>query len=202
MKNVTKKLSGVTLGLMMVGGSVGLVQADVFNATATVSSTISLVETTALDLGSLYVTATDSLATNGGTAGTLRLTTGGTTTTTDGSAVVTTTSSVFSAGHVSKFVVLGSATNGVITVTGAAPFGTVTVTHGATTALTHSSGNPALPTIAFTTLITSPTTGGTMTLDASGDGAITVGGLFTAGSSQAVFADGSYTGTYEINVAY
>jgi len=200
-KNVTKKLSGVTLGLMIVGGSVGLVQADVFNATATVSSSISLVETTALDLGSIYVTASDSLD-GTGTAGTLRLATSGTTTVTDGAATVSSNGAVFSAGHVSKFVALGTPVNGVITVTGAAPFGTVTVTHGTLTALTHSSANPALPTILFSSLTTSPANGATVSLDASGDGAITVGGLFTAQAGQVAYADGTYTGTYEINVAY
>jgi len=200
-KNVTKKLSGVTLGLMIAGGSIGIVQADVFNATATVSSTISLVETTALDLGEIYVTAMPGGTNTVGTAGTFRLATDGTVSSTAGAAS-TATHGIFASGHISKFVQIGSSTVGVITVTGASPFNTVTITHGATTNLTHSSANPALPVITFTTLVTNPDNAATLLLDASGNGDILVGGLFTAGQSSSAFADGVYTGTYEINVAY
>ena len=201
MKNVTKKLSGVTLGLMIAGGSIGIVQADVFNATATVSSTISLVETTALDLGEIYVTAMPGGTNTVGTAGTFRLATDGTVSSTAGDAS-TGVHGIFASGHISKFVQIGTSTVGVITVTGASPFNTVTITHGATTNLTHSSANPALPVITFSTLVTNPANAATLLLDASGNGDILVGGLFTAGQSTSAFADGVYTGTYEINVAY
>lgn len=202
MKNVTKKLSGVTLGLMIAGGTVGIVQADVFNATATVSSTITLVENTALDLGELYVTAdANGGAQSAGTQGTFRLNTDGTVGATNGTAE-TAAHGIFANGHVSKFVQIGTSTVGVIRVTGASPFNTVTVSHGALTALTHSSANPALPTIEFTAMVTNPADTATLLLDASGDGDILVGGLFTAGESDSAYADGVYTGTYEINVAY
>jgi len=202
-KNVTKKLSGVTLGLMIAGGTVGIVQADVFNATATVSSTISLVETTALDLGELYVTARagGQNAGSDGSAGTFRIETDGTIVATAGNDT-TGDHGIFATGHISKFVQIGTSTVGVITVTGASPFNTVTITHGSITPLTHSSANPALPTIEFTTLLTNPGNAATLLLDASGNGDILVGGFFTAGTSTSAYADGVYTGSYEITVAY
>ena len=193
MKNLTKQISGVTLGLMMVGA----VQADTFNATATVSSSITLVETTALDLGTLFLPTTPANCAN-----------------TDESTL--TISAVGAAAVIgvganncanANFVSLAPETPGVVTVTGAAAFGTVTVTSGTPIALVHSSGNPALPTIEFTDVVTNPLTANTLTLDANGDGAITVGGVFTLNDSVVnaaltAYADGVYTGTYDIDVSY
>ena len=187
MKNVTKKLSGVTLGLMMVG----VVHADTFNVTATVSSTIALVETTALDLGTLFMPD----ATCAGTGSVLTIQTDGT------------AASIAAGGgacSTDNIVSLAPDTPGIITVTGAAPFGTVTITSGVTTTdLVHSSNNPALPVIEHTSSLTLPANAATLTLDANGDGDIIVGGTFSAeDNAAAAYADGVYTGTYDIDVSY
>ena len=193
MNNLTKKISGVTLGLMMVGA----VQADTFNATATVSSSITLVETTPLDLGTLFLPTTPANCANGDES-TLTISSVG-------------AAAVIAAGANNcanaDFISLAPDTPGVVTVTGAAAFGTVTVTSGTPVALTHASANPALPTIEFTSVVTAPTTGNTITLDANGDGSIVVGGVFTledsvANAALTAYADGIYTGTYDINVSY
>ncbi|OUR90580.1 hypothetical protein A9Q81_19035 [Gammaproteobacteria bacterium 42_54_T18] len=196
MKNVTKKLSSVVVGLMVVGG----VQADTFNATATVQSTITLVETTPFDMGTIFVTASDTTNDTNGTAATLTITTAGVFTPVDG--VTATGEGVNAAGYVSKFVSLAPATPGVISVAGAAAFGTVTVTSGTPTALTHSSGSPSIPDIVFSTVVTLPVTTGTLTLDGAGAGDILVGGTFAAADSVNQYTDGVYTGTYDISVAY
>ena len=194
MKNLTKQISGVTLGLMMVGA----VQADTFNATATVSSSITLVETTALDLGTLFLPTTPAANCANGTESTLTISA-------VGAAAVIAAASANCLG--ADFVSLAPETPGVVTVTGAAAFGTVTVTSGTPVALVHSSGNPALPTIEFTSVVTNPLTANTLTLDANGDGAITVGGVFTledgtANAALTPYADGVYTGSYDIDVSY
>ena len=193
MKNITSKISGVTLGLMMAG----VLQADTFNATATVASSITLVETTPLNLGTLFLPTTPANCANGDES-TLTISSVG-------------AAAVVGAGANNcanaDFIVLSADTPGVVTVTGAAAFGTVTVTSGTPVDLTHSSANPALPAITFTTVVTAPTTGNTLTLDANGDGAIVVGGVFTLEDSAdnvplTAYADGVYTGTYDIDVSY
>lgn len=195
MKNVTKKLSGVTLGLMMIGG----VHADTFNATATVSSAITLVETTPLDLGTLFLPTTPA-------ANCVLANVSDITISAVGAAAVigAATNNCANADIVS----LAPETPGVITVTGASPFGSVIVTSGTPTDLIHSSGNPSLPTIIFGSVVTNPLTANSLTLDANGDGAITVGGVFRLEDGAAenttltAYADGVYTGTYDISVSY
>ena len=187
MKNLTAKLSGVTIGLMMVGA----VHADQFDATATVSSAITLVETTALDLGTLFMP--DSNCSGTGSFMTVP---------TDGSSVLITGGTGNCAGD--DIVSLAAGTAGLITITGAAAFGTVTVDSStAPLDLVHFTLNGTLPVIVFTTLTTLPTDGNTVTLDANGDGGIVVGGVFTAEVSNANgYQDGLYTGNYDIDVSY
>jgi len=185
-KNSAKKLSGVTLGLMMAG----IVHADTFNATSTVSSAITLVETTALDLGTLFMPSVTGCAAA------------------DAPSFLTMTASTqisaVTAGTVScdDIVVLAAATYGVITVTGAAPFGSVNIAASNAVNLTHSSGNPALPPIVFTSVNVDSATA---SLDLNGDAPIIVGGVFTAdddAGANADYVDGIYTGTYDIDVTY
>ncbi len=187
MKTLSKYLCAVAAGTLLASG------ANAFDVSATVSSTITVTETTPFSLGTLYVAASDG---DGGTTAAATFVINpstGATTATDGAGADT-----------SKFVSLGGAQVGVITVTGAQAFGSVTVDSSATpTDLVHESGNPALPVIDFTTLTTSPADGATLTLDANGDGDILVGGTFTADdSTTAAYADGVYTGTYDITVSY
>lgn len=179
--------------LLVAGGMLSFganTYADTFDVTAEVSSTISLSQTTAFTLGTIYVRPADT----GDTGAILSVSTGGAVSTTDGA------DTDGSGSDISKFVSLGGQEAGVISITGAAPFGTVTITSSAASDLEHSSGNPSLPTIEFTSVTTDPAT--SLTLDGTGAGDILVGGTFTAANSTAAYADGSYTGTYEITVAY
>jgi len=187
MKNMASRLSGVTLGLMMAGA----VNADNFDATATVSSVITLVETDALDLGSLFMPDSNC----GGVGAFLTIPT-------NGSASTLTGGTGGCSGD--DIVSLAPDTPGLITITGAAPFGTVTVDSStAPVDLVHSSLNGSLPVIVFTTLNTLPVDTGTVSLDVNGDGTIVVGGVFTAEVSNVNgYQDGVYTGNYDINVSY
>lgn len=182
MKKLTKAVSGISLGL----AAAGAVQAETFNVTATVQNAIALVETTPFSLGTLYVTNNASAAS---TPATLTVTSAGAVSSADGNIG-------------SKIISLDTVTLGVVSVSGAQPFGTVTVEHGTLTNLVHSSGNPALPVIEFNTLDTDPADAATVTLDANGDGDINVGGTFSTEQITTDYADGVYTGSYEINVAY
>lgn len=184
----------------------GSVFAETFNASATVSNTISLTETTPFTFGSLFIKrGADADNQDAGSGAidpaTLVVTPAG-----------ATTGSVEDGDETdvpSKIVSLGGITVGVVSVTGAAPFGSLTVTSNATpTNLTHSSGNPALPPIVFSSIATSPANGSSLTLDANGDGNINVGGTIVAsyvnGSATVStdYADGTYTGSYTITVSY
>jgi len=193
-KNSAIKLSGVTLGLMMAGA----VHADTFNATASVSSTITLVETTALDLGTLFI-PTQIVACDGANANLSSFFT----VETDGSAGSVTAG--IGNCNTTDMVSLSSETPGLVTVTGASPFGSVTIdSNTASTPMVHSSGNPSLPNITVT-IVTLPADGASLTLDANGDGGIIVGGDFgpeLGTSNVTAFADGVYTGTYDIDVSY
>ena len=197
MKNVTKALSSVTLGLMMAG----IAHADTFHATATVSSAISLVETTALDLGTLSLPTTPLVSCVYANDSTFEVKT-------DGSAAIIVPGSGNCAG--ADIVSLSPETPGRITVTGALPFGFVTVDSNAIpTALIHSSGGPSSPTIIFATLKTLPADGNVVMLDADGSGDIVVGGVFRLEDGSVLennylnpYQDGVYMGTYDITVSY
>ena len=77
---------------------------------------------------------------------------------------------------------------------------TSNVTH---TDFVHSSGNPALPVIMVTSSLTDPLSLNAVVLDANGDGPIGVGGSFQAEADNGTaYADGVYTGTYDIDVSY
>lgn len=180
--------------LALVAGVAALFStgAHAFDVTATVSNTIALTETTPLTLGNVYITK----GAGAGVQARLDLDPD-TSATTEGVAGAEATTP-------SKFIGLGGAQAGVLSVSGAQAFGSLTVTHGALTALTHESGNPSIPTIAFTDLITNPIDGGTLTLDGTGSGQILVGGQFTVAAPAATgtYQDGVYTGTYAITVSY
>jgi hypothetical protein len=194
MKTLTKYVIATSVGSLLAAG------AHAFNVTATVANTITLTETTPFTLGNVFVrlhvdTDTDSVP----AYLTINPTTGAATTTAG-------TEADASPQQNSKLVSLGGVTVGVLSVSGAQPFGTLTVTHGTKTDLVHSSGNPALPTIKFTTLTTSPADAATLTLDGTGAGQIKVGGVFTAQEDTATggnaYQDGTYTGTYAVTVSY
>lgn len=163
--------------------------AHAFDVTATVSNTIALTETTPLTLGNVYI----KKGTGVGTAARLDL---------DPDTGLTSLGVTGTVG--STFIGLGGSQAGVLSVSGAQAFGSLTVTHGALTDLTHSSGNPSIPPIDFTTLVSNPDDTETLTLDGTGSGQILVGGEFTVAPSTATgtYQDGVYTGTYAITVSY
>lgn len=194
MKTFSKFLIATSAGTLLAAG------AHAFDVTATVSNTIALTETTPFALGSVFIRLhVDSDTDSTPAVLTVNPTTGAAATTAG-------TEADASPQQNSKFVSLGGVQAGVLTVAGAQPFGSLTVTHGTKTDLIHSSGNPSLPTIKFTTLTTSPIGGGTLTLDGTGGGQILVGGTFTAqedtSTGGAAYQDGAYTGTYAITVSY
>ncbi len=194
MKIFTKSLIALSAGSLLAAG------ANAFDITATVSSTISVTETVAFSLGTVYGTTADTNDTSA-TEGTITISPAGVVSTVDGTAA--TGDGANAALHVSKFVALGGQQAGTVSVSGAAAFGTVTVdSSAAPVALTHSSGSPTIPDIVFTTLTTSPADGATLSLDASGAGDILVGGTFTAADSLSQYSDGVYTGSYDVTVAY
>jgi hypothetical protein len=197
MKNLTKFLLAAGASTLLCSG------AYAYNITATVSNTITLAQTTPFTIGSVFVRqGVDIDATVGSTPANIIInptTSAATATAADADADV--------GDSISKFVSLGGAQAGVLSVTGAQPFGAVTVTSGSPTNLIHSSGNPALPVIIFSTVTTSPATAGTLTLDGTGAGQILVGGTFTAAEATtlgavASYQDGTYTGTYAVTVSY
>lgn len=195
MKMFTKSLIALSAGSLLAAG------ANAFDVTATVSSTISVTETVAFSLGTVYATSADVTNDTSETAGTITISPAGVVSTSDGTAA--TGDGANAAGHVSKFVALGGQQAGTVSVSGAAAFGTVTVDSSATPVdLSHSSGSPSIPDIVFTTLTTSPADGNTLSLDASGAGDILVGGTFTAADSTSQYSDGVYTGTYDVTVSY
>ena len=203
MKNLTK----LTLGALTLSFAAAQANAETFNATAEISNAISLTETTPFSIGTVFITKADGTIGDNADAGatdaaqinidalTGAVTTGNGTTDTGDGAVTP----------------LGGEQVGVLTVTGAAPFADLVITATAPTAandLVHSSANPAIPTINFlalTAIADDADNGGTLTLDASGNGNILIGGEFGA-SDRATFtgtyADGTYTGTYSVSVSY
>ena len=194
MKTFSKFLIATSAGTLLAAG------AHAFDVTATVSNTITLTETTPFTLGSVFIRLhIDTDADSTAAFLTVNPTTGVATTTAGNEADA-------SPQQNSKFVSLGGVQVGQLTVAGAQPFGSLTVTHGTRTDLIHSSGNPSLPTIKFTTLTTSPADAGTLTLDGTGGGEILVDGVFTAQEDTATggspYQDGAYTGTYAITVSY
>ncbi|BFM06716.1 hypothetical protein [Halioxenophilus aromaticivorans] len=184
-------------------------QADTFNVTATVDNAITLTETTPFSIGSLFLTAeTDNAA----TPASMSINSNGDVTTTPASGGTAPSSSLVS---------LGGATAGVITITGAAPFTDVTVEATVDTDdhLTHFSGSPNVPAIEWvsitaydgndptgnseTVLLSAAATGFDVTTDGSGNADILVGGVLQASIDAAnTYEDGSYTGTYNIDVSY
>lgn len=195
MKMLTKSLIALSAGSLLAAG------ANAFDVTATVSSTISVTETVAFTLGTVYATSADVTNDTSETAGTMTITPAGVVSSVDGTAA--TGDGANAAGHVSKFVALGGQQAGTVSVSGAAAFGTVTVGSAATpVSLTHESGSPSIPDIVFTTLTTLPADGDPLALDASGAGDILVGGTFTAADSTSQYSDGIYTGTYDVTVSY
>lgn len=195
MRTFIKTLIATSAGTMLTAG------AHAFDATATVSNAITLTETTPMSLGSLFIKkGLDAVNTGNGVGAVLTLDqdAGSASTTTPGS-------DADGADTASNIVSLGGAQAGVLEVTGAQAFGSLTVTHGALTDLVHSGGNPAVPVIDFTSLLTTPANAGTLTLDAAGAGQILVGGTFTAAvaaTAGTAYQDGVYTGTYALTVSY
>lgn len=187
MNTFSKFVIATTAGALLATGA----NAETFNVTAEVANTIALTETTPLSFGNLYVRRGVGV----GAQATVTLTTGGTFTGTGTGAEATTPS---------RIVSLGGSTVGTLSVTGASPFAALTVTsNAAPSALTHSSANPSLPTVAFNSITTLPAHNGTLTLDGSGNGDILVGGQITAAAPGAsAYAEGTYTGSYTVTVSY
>ena len=196
MKSFTKYVVATAAGTLLTAG------AHAFDVTATVSNTITLTETTAMTLGSIFArVGVDADATTNSTPAFITITAA-----TGGIADTAATADGDAGDSISKLISLGGGTAGTLSVSGAQAFGTVTITHGSLTNLVHSSANPSLPVITFTSLDSLPANAGTLTLDATGAGDIIVGGVFTAAESGTAsptqYQDGVYTGTYALTVSY
>ncbi|WP_317931667.1 hypothetical protein [Halioxenophilus sp. WMMB6] len=184
-------------------------QADTFDITATVNNAITMTETTPFTLGSIYILAETGTA--GTTTATLAI---------DDASGTSTGASDYT-NPTSTIVALGGAQAGLIAISGAAPFTAITVTPSVATTdnLAHSSGSPAVPDIVWdsitayngaNTALTATNTVGTnantftVTTNGTGDASIIVGGTFSAAAAATTdaYADGTYTGTYTIDVAY
>jgi len=184
-------------------------QADTFTITATVDNAITLTETTPFTLGRIYIQA-ETVSTAALAA---RLTI-------DDASDTTVAATAETAGT-STLVALGGAQAGLISISGAAPFTAITVTPSvaASDDLSHSSGSPAVPDIlwnsitvynAANTATTATNASGSstntinVTTNGSGAAGIIVGGIFEADDAAAAdaYEDGSYTGTYDIDVSY
>ena len=187
-------------------------QADTFVITANVDNAITLVETTPFTLGDIFIVAETGTVGAGTDAALLTI---------DDASDTTVTASTFATNPTSTIVPLGGATAGLISITGAAPFTAITVTPSVATTdhLQHNSGSPAVPDIEWNTIVaydgadttsTASNTVGTstntiaVTTDGSGNADIIVGGIFEAAESAATddYEDGSYTGSYDIDVSY
>lgn len=179
-------------------------QADTFNVTATVDNAITLNETTPFSIGSVYITA-ETVQTAADAA----------ILTIDETGAATPTATAEASG-LSQIVALGGASTGLLSIAGAASFTSITVTPRLNTDMAHSSGSPTVPDIlinqidvwdASDTTTTADTTTGTpmtVTTDATGAADIIVGGIFMADDNAvaASYEDGTYTGTYDVDVAY
>ena len=196
-------------------------------ATATVDSTIAFAETTPMDFGTFVAsTGVDTAATNcvGATTGTptasctdasLVLGLDGNVTVTQGSEANTAATVIHLSG--------GQAAQ--LDVTGIAGFSTVkfsstmlsdaNVASSGTATLSHSSGSPSIPDFRLTNLKFDANGDGTAdtadtngdvsgTADGSGNVTLTVGAtLYTiAQTADTTYADGAYTGTYDVTVSY
>lgn len=181
-------------------------QADTFNVTATVDNAITLVETTPFSVGSLYLQAENVGSDEQTTANALM--------DIDSAGATTITGTTETSGT-SNIVSLGGVQTGLISISGAAAFTSVTVTPALNTDLSHVSGSPAIPDIAVididvfdatatgTTASAAATASMTVTTDASGNADIIVAGSIAAADGAADdYEDGSYTGTYDVDVAY
>ncbi len=179
-------------------------QADTFNVTATVDNAITLTETTPFTIGSVFIQSDQGTGTV--TVATMTIDADG--------ATSTTASSSTNTDATSQIVALGGASTGLLSISGAAPFTAITVTPALNTNMTHSSGSPTVPDIEITdidvfdatdTSVTAAAVAATtmsVTTDASGAADIIVGGTFSAEASANAYEDGTYTGTYDVDVSY
>ncbi len=200
MQKHTIKALAIAVGVTAASGAA---MADIFTATATVNSAITLAETTALDFGTIVATSSsDTDATIGGTA-TLEVSVNGTISTaaSTGSATATVTSLIDGA-------------PAELTVSGAPSFVTINVAEGTLNAMSHSSGAPAIPDFTITELqfdtsnsATAPDgTEGDATGVTDGTGAMTiiVGATIQVANdgNGTTYTDGTYSGDYEVLVTY
>ena len=196
MENSTMKrlaLASAVGGVMAVSMPA---MAETFNTTATVSNTITLNETTALNFGTLFAVHdsdgddTTLAAFQVSTAGAATVTAG-----VDGGG-----------GTASKVVGLGGHAAGQLDVTGAAAFTDLTVTSGGGLVdLTHESGSPNAAAFTMTAIVTDPANAATGQTDASGNLSIDVGGTITTTNDPtdtSGYLDGVYTGSYDVSVSY
>ena len=196
MENSTMKrlaLASAVGGVMAVSMPA---MAETFNTTATVSNTITLNETTALNFGTLFAVHdsdgddTTLAAFQVSTAGAATVTAG-----VDGGG-----------GTASKVVGLGGHAAGQLDVTGAAAFTDRTVTSGGGLVdLTHESGSPNAAAFTMTAIVTDPANAATGQTDASGNLSIDVGGTITTTNDPtdtSGYLDGVYTGSYDVSVSY
>ncbi len=200
MQKHTIKALAIAVGVTAASGTA---MADIFTATATVNSAITVTETTPLDFGTIVATTSSStVATAAGTA-TLEVSVNGTISVAEatGTASATITSLVDGA-------------PAELTISGAPAFVTINVAEGTLNPMSHSSGAPAIPDFTITELQFDTSNAGTAAdgtegdatgvTDGTGDMTIIVGATIQVpdDSNGTVFTDGTYSGDYEVLVTY
>jgi len=162
-------------------------QTATYSAQVTVQNAFSIGETTPLNLGTIAAISNVTA----GTQATLSLNAGtGVTTVVQGSG-----------GSSSRILAIAPATRGQISVTNAPPSTLLTVSNpGSSYNLTNPAAPAGTPALSFTPAYAA--VGFNYTTSATGALSINVGGTLATVASANAYADGTYTGTYQIQIAY
>ena len=185
MKIKNLKLTAIAAVVGLATG--GTVLADTFTATATVSNTITVTETTPLSFGTLAVI--------GGAAADLAPTA---TLTVPSDGTIPDQINNVSQGTNAKITIISGVTPGVLQISGAAADSAISIAAPVSTTLVHPTG----PTLAFTPEVGGAAAAfGATTTDAAGELTLYVGGALST-QETVTYIDGTYSGTYEVTLSY
>ena len=162
-------------------------QTATYSAQVTVQNAFTIGETTPLNLGTIAAISSNTA----GTQATLTLNSGtGVTSVVQGSG-----------GSLSRILAIAPATRGQIAVTNAPPSTLLTVSNpGSTYNLSNPAAPAGTPNLVFTPGYTA--VGFNYTTSATGALAINVGGTLATEQSANAYVDGTYTGTYQVQISY
>jgi hypothetical protein len=163
-------------------------QTATYSAQVTVQNAFTIGETTPLNLGTIAAISSNTA----GTQAVLTLNSGtGVTSVVQGSG-----------GSLSRILAIAPATRGQISVTNAPPSTLLTVSNpgSATYNLTNPAAPAGTPALVFTPGYTA--VGFNYTTSATGALAINVGGTLATAQSANPYVDGTYTGSYQVQIAY